>query len=172
VRECPKKVSELYEQFTKFSKSEVQHFFKLEQQRKVAKPDEARRPSTTITSAVTRSLCTVLGMRARGHEDSKIEAHPQTQILMNLRSATKTATQLCLFRRIKSSTRRSPGIKSSTRRSPCVGRRSCQRPQGCDGLWRRSSVCWRSLRSITWQGGHLSRPHSRGMEIFVNLKGL
>jgi hypothetical protein len=37
-------VPELYEQFTKFSKSEVQHFCKLEQQRKVAKPDEAPRP--------------------------------------------------------------------------------------------------------------------------------
>jgi hypothetical protein len=39
-----KTVSELYEQFIKFSKSEVQHFRKLKQQRKVAKPDEAPRP--------------------------------------------------------------------------------------------------------------------------------
>jgi hypothetical protein len=30
VRERPKTVSELYEQFTKFSKLEVQHFRKLE----------------------------------------------------------------------------------------------------------------------------------------------
>jgi hypothetical protein len=44
VRERPKTVLEFYEQFTKFSKSEVQHFRKLEQQRKVAKPDEAPRP--------------------------------------------------------------------------------------------------------------------------------
>jgi hypothetical protein len=44
VREWPKIVSELYEQFTKFSKSEVQHFRKLEQQRKVAKLDETPRP--------------------------------------------------------------------------------------------------------------------------------
>jgi hypothetical protein len=44
VREQPKIVLELNEQFTKFSKSEVQHFCKLEQQRKVAKPDEAPRP--------------------------------------------------------------------------------------------------------------------------------
>jgi hypothetical protein len=44
VRERPKIVLELYEQFTKFSKSEVQHFRKLEQQRKVLKPDEATRP--------------------------------------------------------------------------------------------------------------------------------
>jgi hypothetical protein len=44
VREQPKTVSELYEQFTKFSKSEIQHFRKLEQQRKTSKPDEAPRP--------------------------------------------------------------------------------------------------------------------------------
>jgi hypothetical protein len=43
VRERPKIVSELYDQFAKFSKSEIQHFCKLEQQRKVAKPDEAPR---------------------------------------------------------------------------------------------------------------------------------
>jgi hypothetical protein len=44
VREQPKIVPELYEQFIKFSKSEIQHFHKLEQQRKVSKPDEAARP--------------------------------------------------------------------------------------------------------------------------------
>jgi hypothetical protein len=37
-------VSELYEQFTKFRKFEIQHFRKLEQQRKVSKPEEAPRP--------------------------------------------------------------------------------------------------------------------------------
>jgi hypothetical protein len=41
VREQPKKVSELYEQFTKFSKSEIQYFCKLEKQRKISKLDEA-----------------------------------------------------------------------------------------------------------------------------------
>jgi hypothetical protein len=44
VRERPKIVSELYEQLTKFSKSEVQHFCKLEQQRKSSRTDEAPRP--------------------------------------------------------------------------------------------------------------------------------
>jgi hypothetical protein len=44
VRERSKTLPELYEQFTKFSKSEVQHFHKLKQQRKIAKPDEALRP--------------------------------------------------------------------------------------------------------------------------------
>jgi hypothetical protein len=44
IRERPKIVPKLYEQFTKFSKSEVQHFRKLEQQRKLSKPDEAPRP--------------------------------------------------------------------------------------------------------------------------------
>jgi hypothetical protein len=36
-------VSELYDQFTKFSKSEIQHICKLEQLQKVVKPDEASR---------------------------------------------------------------------------------------------------------------------------------
>jgi hypothetical protein len=44
VREWPKIVPELYEQFMKFSKSKIQHFRKLEQQRKISKPDEALRP--------------------------------------------------------------------------------------------------------------------------------
>jgi hypothetical protein len=39
-----KTVLELYEQFTKFSKSEIQHFYKLEQQRKVSKPNKAPKP--------------------------------------------------------------------------------------------------------------------------------
>jgi hypothetical protein len=43
VRERPKIVPELYDQFAKFSKFEIQHSRKLEQQRKVAKPDEASR---------------------------------------------------------------------------------------------------------------------------------
>jgi hypothetical protein len=44
VRERPKTVLGLYEQFVKFSKSKIQHFCKLEQQRKVSKADEAPRP--------------------------------------------------------------------------------------------------------------------------------
>jgi hypothetical protein len=44
VRERPKIVPVLYEQFMKFSKSETHHFCKLEQQRKVSKPDEDPKP--------------------------------------------------------------------------------------------------------------------------------
>jgi hypothetical protein len=44
VRERSKTVPELYEQFAKFSKSEIQHFRKLEQSTKFSKPDEAPRP--------------------------------------------------------------------------------------------------------------------------------
>jgi hypothetical protein len=44
VREQPKIVLELYEQFAKFSKSKIQQFCKLEQQRKISKLDEALRP--------------------------------------------------------------------------------------------------------------------------------
>jgi hypothetical protein len=44
VRERSKTVPELYKQFINFSKSEIQHFYKLEQQRKVSKPDKAPTP--------------------------------------------------------------------------------------------------------------------------------
>jgi hypothetical protein len=44
VREWPKIVMELYEQFAKFSKSDVQHFGKHEQQRKNTRTDKATRP--------------------------------------------------------------------------------------------------------------------------------
>jgi hypothetical protein len=43
IREQPKTVPELYDQFAKFSKFKIQHFCKLQQQRKVAKPVEAPR---------------------------------------------------------------------------------------------------------------------------------
>jgi hypothetical protein len=44
-REQLKMVLELYEQFNKFSKSEVSHFRKLEQQRKPPKSSKASRPT-------------------------------------------------------------------------------------------------------------------------------
>jgi hypothetical protein len=44
VGEWPKIVPKLYDQFATFRKLEVQHFRKLEQQRKTPKPDEAPRP--------------------------------------------------------------------------------------------------------------------------------
>jgi hypothetical protein len=44
VKERPKIVSELYEQFAMFNKSEIPHFRNLEQQREISKPDEAPRP--------------------------------------------------------------------------------------------------------------------------------
>jgi hypothetical protein len=44
VREWPKTMLELYEQFIKFSKSQVQHFRTLEQTRNVAKSNKTPRP--------------------------------------------------------------------------------------------------------------------------------
>jgi hypothetical protein len=44
VRERPKTILDLYNQFAKFSKSEIQHFRKLEQKRKISKPDKAPKP--------------------------------------------------------------------------------------------------------------------------------
>jgi hypothetical protein len=43
VKERPKIVAELYENFVKFSKSKALLFWKLEQQRKAPKHDEASR---------------------------------------------------------------------------------------------------------------------------------
>jgi hypothetical protein len=43
VREQTKIVPEPYDQFAKFNKSNIQHFQKLKQQQKVAKPNEASR---------------------------------------------------------------------------------------------------------------------------------
>jgi hypothetical protein len=48
VREQSKTLSEHYEQFRKFSNSEVQHFRRLEQQRKVAKSDKITRPQYNV----------------------------------------------------------------------------------------------------------------------------
>jgi hypothetical protein len=47
VSERPKTVTELYDQFAKFSKSEIQHSRKLEQLRKLANLDEALRAHNT-----------------------------------------------------------------------------------------------------------------------------
>jgi hypothetical protein len=45
VRERPKTVQELYDNFQKFSNLEVLHFQKLEQQRKIPKENKASRPT-------------------------------------------------------------------------------------------------------------------------------
>jgi hypothetical protein len=45
VREHPRIVEELYDNFCKFSRSEVLDFHKLDQQRKVPKESEASRPT-------------------------------------------------------------------------------------------------------------------------------
>jgi hypothetical protein len=45
VRECPRILEELYDNFRKFNRSEVLHFRKLDQQRKVPKDNEASRPT-------------------------------------------------------------------------------------------------------------------------------
>jgi hypothetical protein len=82
-----------------------------------------------------------LGMRAKGHGDFQIEAHPRMHYLMNLRPKMKVATHLCLACRIKLVTR-----------SPSRSGRSPQRSQGGGGSasevtlalkagrWRRSQV--------------------------------
>jgi hypothetical protein len=45
LREFPKTLEELYDNFQKFSRSEVLHFHKLDQQRKVPKESESSRPT-------------------------------------------------------------------------------------------------------------------------------
>jgi hypothetical protein len=64
-------VLELYGQFAKFSKSEIQHFCKLEQQRKVSKPDETPRPDTMTINEATPSMYTTLTLMAVGHQKAR-----------------------------------------------------------------------------------------------------
>jgi hypothetical protein len=55
VRERPKKLGELYDNYQMFSRSEVLHFCKLDQQRKAPKESESSRPtkySKTIESTM------------------------------------------------------------------------------------------------------------------------
>jgi hypothetical protein len=50
VRECPRTLEELYEEFRKFSRAEVLHFHKLGQQRKAANENKSSRPFKYSTS--------------------------------------------------------------------------------------------------------------------------
>jgi hypothetical protein len=69
VKEQPKIVPELYEQFVKFRKSEVHHFCKIEQQRKTSKPMKPQdRPATIIASAAILSQYTKLTQTVVGHQ--------------------------------------------------------------------------------------------------------
>jgi hypothetical protein len=45
VRECPRTLEELYDDFRKFNRSEVLYFYKLDQQRKNLKKNESTRPT-------------------------------------------------------------------------------------------------------------------------------
>jgi hypothetical protein len=56
-RERPKIVPELYDQFAKFNKSEIQYFRKLEQQRNVQNQMKAQDPDTTTINAITSNWC-------------------------------------------------------------------------------------------------------------------
>jgi hypothetical protein len=75
VRERPKTVQELYENFEKFSKSEVLHFRKLEQQRKAPKkmkpPGQlviTEEDQTTLAMIVHRSMLTTLTQMVAVHQ--------------------------------------------------------------------------------------------------------
>jgi hypothetical protein len=54
VREQPKTVLELYDQFAKFSKSEVQHFSSSSSKEKFQNQMKLRKVPTTTISAITR----------------------------------------------------------------------------------------------------------------------
>jgi hypothetical protein len=61
VRERPKIVPKLYEQFTKIRKSVVQQFHKLEQHRKTSKAMKPQGPFAVMTThAITLGQCTAL----------------------------------------------------------------------------------------------------------------
>jgi hypothetical protein len=110
----------------------------------------------------------VLGMQAKGHEDSKTKAHPRMRILMNLRSETKDHTHLHSFLQdqvtatelwyvSEAGSEVTPDLEVSRQR------------------WRlsqRSPACLRSPQPVTQEGGHMSCSYSRGTKTYVNLKGL
>jgi hypothetical protein len=74
VREQPKTVPKLYDQFAKFSKFEIQHFRKLEQQQKVAKLDEASRARCGDNHRNYPKWCTTLAMTETEHQRTGTKA--------------------------------------------------------------------------------------------------
>jgi hypothetical protein len=50
VRECTRTLEKLYDNFHKFSRSEILHFHKLDQQRKVPNENDASRPTNYTKS--------------------------------------------------------------------------------------------------------------------------
>jgi hypothetical protein len=98
VREQPKTVLELYEQFAKFNKPEIQHFRKLEEQRKFQSQTKPQNLTTMKASAATLSLCTsstlmnvelrIIGRRIMGHPHRKQTRGPLTRDLINTAKGT------------------------------------------------------------------------------------
>jgi hypothetical protein len=93
VSERPKIASEIYEQFAKFSKFKIQHFHKLELQRKFQSQTKPQDLTTMKVSAGTLSLCTKstlmdvdhwrIGRRIMGHPRNKQTRGPPTRDLIN-----------------------------------------------------------------------------------------
>jgi hypothetical protein len=110
-----------------------------------------------------------LGMRVEGHKDSKTEAHPRLRMQMNLRSRMKdhTHTFAPFLQGQVTTTEPWYGREAGPEVTPVpsVSRRR-------RGLNQRSSVCRRSSRPATREGGDALRSHLWCTEIFINLKGL
>jgi hypothetical protein len=81
VREQSKIVTELYEQFTKFSKFEIQHFRKLEQQKKCQSRMKPQDLTIMKASAATLSQCTASTLMDVDHQRivRRIMVHPQNK---------------------------------------------------------------------------------------------
>jgi hypothetical protein len=81
VKERPRPVLELYEQFTKFSKSEIQHFRKLEQQRKFQSRTKLQDLTTLKTSTTIPSQCTTLILTIVDHWriERGVMGHPRNR---------------------------------------------------------------------------------------------
>jgi hypothetical protein len=67
VRDRPKTVSEQHEQFTKFSKSEIQHFHKIEQERKIQGQMKPQDLAKMKSSEATLSLYTASTLMLMDH---------------------------------------------------------------------------------------------------------
>jgi hypothetical protein len=95
VRERPRTLKELYDNYRKFNKSKVLHFRKLEQQRKVPKENKASRltkynrgrENTMSFDNTTKQIHNIdsdgcplkIGTKILGLRNQKIEAKPSTK---------------------------------------------------------------------------------------------
>jgi hypothetical protein len=100
-------VLELYEQFAKLSKFDIQHLYKREQQRKISKPDEALRPHHNESQRSYPKPVHNIDSNGCGpsenwekimghHHNKQTRAPPPTRDLINIADVVEARIQLDL----------------------------------------------------------------------------